>query len=61
MDAVGTAGVRGCKSGPSWERAIKRVSVDFRARMRSWKGRRGEWVVSRTRRGLITFVRKGGA
>ena len=51
-------GWEGEKRGPSWERAMKRVRVVFRARVRSWKGRRGGcgvWVRTGLRR-----LRSGG-
>lgn len=51
--------VAGWKKEPSWEAAMKRVNVALRARIRSWKGRRGGWGV-RARRGLRTLERRGG-
>lgn len=38
---------------------MKSVMEVLRARIRSWKGRRGGWVVVRVRRGFISFVRRG--
>ena len=44
---------------PNCPSAMKRVNVAFRARMMSWKGRRGAWGVSVVRIGLRIFVRMG--
>lgn len=49
------------KKGASWEAAMESVIEVLRARIRSWKGRRGGWVfVVRVRRGFIILVRSGG-
>lgn len=46
------------KNPPSWEAAMKSVMDVLRARIKSWKGRRGGWVV-RVRSGFIIFERRG--
>ena len=38
---------------------MKRVKVAFRARIISWNGRSGGWVVNAPKAGLKTFVRMG--
>ena len=52
--------VGGAKKEESWLSAMKRVNVVLRARMSSWKGKSGGWVVKVARKGLIKEVRSGG-
>ena len=41
------------KTGPSWVRAMKKEKTVLRARMMSWNGSSGGWVVRFVRKGLM--------